>query len=326
MFNVSSKMKKSILFFLFNIYYLGLFSQSTDSLNLEFIERYKENRALSYTSPLSEIGAPSKYMLSGKLTTTYILLASKSLPIAFAIIPDFTVRARDEKSAGVRTPSFRLGGATYIRLNKDLNNYKYAELAFTHHSNGQDAEAINTDGTINTYNGNFSTNYLMAAYSFGKVNNCRERQNLHSFNHQIGLEWHKWFAYEKALENNYGFTRLLYNFSLRKYAFYNAKEHKKWKKGNTTAETKQLEKEFLRLNTDISYAVNIIRNSKITDLKKRLNIELTANYSLPFMQNVFLMATAGYYGEDPYNIYFSDHYGFLRFGISTGFIRYKVKR
>ncbi|MFC5283044.1 hypothetical protein [Pedobacter alpinus] len=307
--------KKTILANFIIFYSISSFAQANDSLNLQFIERYKENRQLSYTSPLSEIGAPSKYILSGKLTTTYMLLASKKLPVAFAVIPDFTVRVRNEKSAGVRTPSFRLGGATYVRLNNNLNNYKYAEIGFTHHSNGQDANAINTDGTINTYNGNFSTNYLTASYNFGNFTNHAAGKNYSSYNHKVGLEWHKWFAYEKALEDNYGFTRLNYNFSLRKYTFYKPKSKEKT----------QLEKEYLRLNADVSYAVNSISNSPIKGIKKRLNAELTANYSLPFMQNVFLMATAGYYGEDPYNIYFSDHYGFLRFGISTGFLKYKVK-
>ena len=116
-------MKQTVLFIILSIYSISLNAQSKDSINLQFIERYKENRPLSYTSPLSEVGAPSKYILSGKLTTTYMLLASKNSPIAFAVIPDFTVRVRNEKSAGVRTPSFRLGGATYIRLNQDLKHW-----------------------------------------------------------------------------------------------------------------------------------------------------------------------------------------------------------
>lgn len=307
--------KKTILVNFIIFYSITSFAQANDSLNLQFIERYKENRQLSYTSPLSEIGAPSKYILSGKLTTTYMLLASKKLPVAFAIIPDFTVRVRNEKSAGVRTPSFRLGGATYVRLNNNLDNYKYAELSFTHHSNGQDASAINTDGTINTYNGNFSTNYLTASYNFGNFTNHTAGKNYSSYNHKIVIEWHKWFAYEKALEDKYGFTRLNYNFSFRKYGFYQPKNKEK----------AQLEKEYLRVNADLSYAVNKLSNSPIKGIKKRLNAEITANYSLPFMQNVFLMATTGYYGEDPYNIYFADHYGFFRLGIATGFLKYKVK-
>lgn len=318
-------MKKLFLALAFLINISLVFAQNSPSANQEFIERYKENSELSYTSPLSEIGAPSKYLLSGKLTTTYLLLATKNLPIAFALIPDFTVRVRNENSAGVRTPSFKLGGTAFIRLNENVENYKYAELNFTHHSNGQDGSALNANGKINTYNGNFSTNYLTTAYRFGKFDKNLEGKSYNSYNHKLGLEWHKWFSYEKALEGNYGFTRLLYDFSFRKYAFYASEKDKKWRKsGSTNKANKSLEKEFLRLNAQFSYAVNYINNSRVTDVKKRLNAELTANYSFSFMHNVFLMAAVGYYGEDPYNIYFKDHYAFARFGISTGFIKYKI--
>lgn len=302
-----------------------LLAQYKDSINQQYLDRYKENSDFSYTSPYSEIGAPSKYILSGKLTTTYMLLGTRNSPVAFAVIPEFIVRVRNEKSAGVRTPSFKLGGSAFIRLNQNTDHYKYAELGFTHNSNGQDAEAVNTDGSINTYNGNFSTNYLTASYRFGNFSNHDTEENYDSYNHRFGLQWNKWFAYEKALEDNYGFTRLLYNFSWRKYGFYSFNNKKK-KEGNLSEKSSStLEKEYLRINTDFSYAINRLSNSNLFDLKKRLNIELTANYSLPFMQNVFLMASFGYYGEDPYNIYFQDHYAFMRFGISTGFIRYKIK-
>ncbi len=80
-----------------------------------------------------------------------------------------------------------------------------------------------------------------------------------------------------------------------------------------------------RLNTSVSYAINSLTNYQIFAPKKRLNAELSANYSFPFMQNVFLMATFGYYGEDPYNIYFRDKYAYARFGISSTFTRYKKR-
>ena len=303
------------------------YAQTLDSnlVNQEFITRYKENAELSFTSPKSEIGAPSKYIIAGKLTTTYMLLAPKNLPIAFAVIPEFTVRVRDEKSAGVRTPSFKLGGTTFIRLNKNPNQYRYAELSFTHHSNGQDGEAINPDGSINTYNGNFSTNYLSSSYRFGSFSNPSKKDRYYSNNHRIGLQWNKWFGYEKALENNYGFTRLLYNFSFRKYAIYSSENSKRWKRSSVIKPIgKQLEKEYLRINTEFSYAINKIQGYNFLAPKKRLNAELSIHYSLPFMHNVFMMAAAGYYGEDPYNIYFNDKYSYVRFGISTGFIRYKI--
>lgn len=311
---------------------LGLISsfskaQNIDSslINQEFITRYKENAELSYTSPKSEIGAPAKYILSGKLTTTYMLLAPKNSRFSFAVIPEFTVRVRDEKSAGVRTPSFKLGGTTFIRLNENPNQYRYAELSFTHHSNGQDGEAINPDGSINTYNGNFSTNYLTTSYRFGNFSKTSFKQNYSSNNHRIGLQWNKWFDYEKALENNYGFTRLLYNFLFRKYAYYSSENKGSWKRNSTNnTSNKQLEKEYLRVNTEFSYAVNKIEGYDFIAPKKRLNAEISIHYSFPFMHNVFLMAATGYYGEDPYNIYFNDKYSYVRFGISTGFVRNRI--
>jgi len=308
-------MNKLILLILFVVNTFSTFAQhNADSLkllrqnaNLTYSSIYKENSELSYTSPLGEIGAPSKYVINGKLTTSYMVLASKQLPITFSINPDFTVRVRKEKSAGVRTPSFKLGGTLYLRLSPNTKHYNYAELGFTHHSNGQDGPALSSDGTINTLNGNFSTNYLTANYRFGHFTDKETRTKYYGFHHRIGLQWHKWFAYEPVLNGDYGFTRINYDFSLRVYQ--NLKDG--------------IEKEKWRLNSSISYAINPLTNYQFFAPKKRLNAELSANYSLPFMQNTFLMGSIGYYGEDPYNIYFKDKYGYVRFGLSTTFARWK---
>lgn len=270
------------------------------SYNKNFIQFYKENSDLSYIAPKGEIGSPVKYVVSGKLTTTYMLLETNKLPVAFAVVPDFTVRVINERSVGVRTPSFRLGGVLYFRLNKSLANYRYGTLKFTHHSNGQDGDAINADGLINTRNGNFATNYLTLSYHFGNRIPMYFSRIYYSLNHEAGFEWHRWFAYEPALENDYGFTRLIYNLSLRKY---------------------KDEKENWRLNAGANYAVNTMAEYHLTALKKRLNAEISFHYRFPFMSNAFFMAAAGYYGEDPYNIYYRDKYAYLRFGISSGFLR-----
>lgn len=329
-------MKKSLLILIFCLLSFAGFAQNgridsltekKQQLNLGYTSLYKENSEMSYTSPAGEIGAPSKYVINGKLTTTYMLFGPRNLPIAFSVNPDFTVRVRTDKSAGVRTPSFRLGGTFYVRLVDDIKHYKYAQLSFTHHSNGQDGDAILADGSINTKTGNFNTNYLTAAYSFGKFTAPKSPSGIYqSYNHKLGLEWHKWFNYEPALNGDYGFTRLNYDFSFRVYQVYNGQKGG-WKKiSETNAGGKNtLEKETWRFNGQFSYAVNKYANQDFFAPKRRLNIEASANYSLPFMQNVFLMASFGYYGEDPYNIYFKDKYAFMRFGISSTFSRFKVK-
>ncbi|WP_029282640.1 hypothetical protein [Pedobacter sp. R20-19] len=315
-------MMKTLLTFAFSFLCFHLLAQDSlitrkESANTEYINLYKENADFSYTAPAGELGAPSKYVINGRLTTTYMLLGSYKSPIAFAIIPDFTVRVRNEFSAGVRTPSYRLGGALYARLNANPENYQYGELAFTHHSNGQDQDALNTDGTVNTLTGNFNANYLTASYRFGHLTETDADESYYSFNHRIGLQWYKFFRYEPALDLGFGFTRILYNFSWRKYGQIerNARNKPKVK----------TEKETWRLNTEVSYAVNKIPAKNLANLQKRLNAEINFNYSLPFMNNVFLMAAVGYYGEDNYNIYFQDHYGYLRFGLSSGFLRNRSK-
>ncbi|RZL49609.1 MAG: hypothetical protein EOP00_06710 [Pedobacter sp.] len=304
---------------------LDTINNNKQKANLAYASLYKENSEMSYTSPSGEIGAPSGYVLNGKLTTAYVF-ASRNLPLAFSINPDFTARVRSENSAGVRTPSFRLGGTFYLRLVENVKNYKYAQLSFTHHSNGQDGDAILPDGSINSKTGNFNTNYLTAAYRFGNFTNVNSNGTYYSYNHKIGLEWHKWFKYESALNGDYGFTRLNYDFSYRIYQTYNGKKSG-WKKIGTTSSkpTNTLEKENWRFNGQFSYAVNKYDHYNLLAPKRRLNVEASANYSLPFMQNVFLMASLGYYGEDPYNIYFKDKYAFMRFGLSSTFSRFRVR-
>ena len=279
-------------------------AQVRQQVNVNFIQLYKENSDLSYMAPKGEIGAPDKYIINGRLTSTYMLLASPQLPVAFAVQPDFMVRVRAEQSSGVRTPSFRLGGIFYFRLNRQVADYQYATLRFQHHSNGQDDAALNPDGSVNKKTGNFSTNALLISYNFGNTIPALNDHLDMTLNHEIVFEWHKWFHYEHILKDDYGFTRLTYNFSLRGY---------------------HPLKEVWRLNAGLSYALNPMDEYALGAMKKRLNAEASFHYSFPFMDNVFLMAAAGYYGEDPYNIYYKDKYAYLRFGISTGILRGRSK-
>lgn len=258
------------------------------------LEIYKNNREFSYVSPKGELGGPTKFVLTGRVTTSYFLLATPKIPVSFALVQDFTVKVLDQQSAAVRTPSLKLGGVWYVQMGQNATNYKYASLKFMHHSNGQDGQSLNPDLSINTRDGNFSTNYLVLSYHFG--DNVEQGMQGYTLNHDAGLQWHKWFDYERALRDDYGFTRIIYNISFRK----------------------QLEnRENWRLNAGLNYAINNMADYRMTAVKKRLNTEVSFHYSLPFMHKAYLMAAAGYYGEDPYNIYYRDKYSYLRFGVST---------
>ncbi|MFD2635887.1 hypothetical protein [Pedobacter mendelii] len=263
-------MKKHLLSFLFlNLTHSFLFAQTIDKdslaisrevANKAYVNLYKENAEFSYSSPAGELGAPSKYVINGRLTGNFMLFGSYKSPVAFAAVPDYTVRVRKEFSAGVRTPSYRFGGIFYARLNPAPLNYKYAELAFTHHSNGQDEDAVNPDGTINTRTGNFNANNLALSYRFGHLNSGSSNDSYYSYNHRVGFQWYKWFRYEPALNQGFGFTRLLYNFSWRKYG-----EIERMMKRKPQVKS---EKEIWRLNTELTYAVNKIPSKGLANLQK----------------------------------------------------------
>ncbi|RYE07312.1 MAG: hypothetical protein EOP51_33910 [Sphingobacteriales bacterium] len=290
------------------------------SANLLYQDNYIRNVDFSYVSPFGEIGAPDKYVLNTTVKTIYMVVVSEKFPVAFAVLPEITARVRQEESAGVRTPSYKLGGVFMFRLGLSEVNYRYAEAGFMHHSNGQDGPALNADGTLNTVTGNFSTNYITAAYRWGKYK-PRSAWGSYSFNHKVGIDLHRLFKFEKAIKSDYGFTRLNYQFSLRRYT-----NSALTKRRGPDAFYDNITKEVWRWNADAGYATNAIKGYGAFALERRLNIESSFHYSFPFMGNSFLMGAIGYYGEDPYNIYYRNHYGYVRFGVSSGISKYLTGR
>ena len=276
-------------------------------LNGQYIRQYLRNIDFSYVSPGGEIGAPTNYVMSAKFNAVFFLLGTEKLPVAFTLEPEVSIRVRKEVSAGVRTPSYRLAGIAHIRLGQHIDHYSYLDAGFTHHSNGQDGPALNPDGSLNTKTGNFTTNYILANYRTGNFRPGDAPGEGYSINHSVGIQLHRLFRFEKAIKSDYGFTRLVYEFSLRHYMNNGDLKH--------VAASKS--KEVWRLNAGFSYSTNTIRGYHFFSVERRANTEASFHYSLPFMPNTFLMGAIGYYGEDPYNIYYRNRYGYARFGISA---------
>jgi hypothetical protein len=71
-----------------------------------------------------------------------------------------------------------------------------------------------------------------------------------------------------------------------------------------------------------------INLDKLTDpynqFKRRINFE-AGFYKRIAAGNTALFIMGGYYGNDPYNIYYSKHYWFLRGGLSLGFFVHTSK-
>ena len=282
-----------------------LASDSARRLNGQYVDYYRANRDFSYISPGGELGAPSRYVINGELIASYFLLASPASRVSVAVTQRFMARTRTDRSSPIRTPSFRLGTQVYYRLGSDARRYRYVEAQLFHHSNGQDGPVFRPNGTVNTETGDFSTNYVQATYNWGT--HAPERQ--HGTYYHVGYRWHgQFFNHSEGLAGNYGFGRVLAQATYRRLA-------------RTTDESAATER--LRLTLQLSYVTNRLTNWPLAAAQRRLNAELSAWYIPPFSRDAGVFATAGYYGEDPYNIYFNDRYAFVRLGIAAGFTRYK---
>lgn len=274
--------------------------------NHRYNEFFRANRDFSYISPSGELGAPSKYVINGELIASYFLLDSPKSRLSVAVTQRFMARTRTDRSSPIRTPSFRLGTQVFYRLSSNVTHYKYVEAQFFHHSNGQDGDTFRPNGTYNTETGDFSTNYIQATYNWGTHLSQR-----HGTYYNLGYRWHApVFNHSEGLEGHYGFGRLLGQATYRLLT----------RTSEESAPTVTTER--VRVTLQASYAVNKLDDWSLTAAQRRLNVECSLWYIPAFSRDAGIFATAGYYGEDPYNIYFNDRYAFIRLGIAAGFTRY----
>jgi hypothetical protein len=330
--------------------------------NLEFLERVVSFSSISWvTLPFNDIGyddPKSPYILSADVSP-HFNIGGESWPVVLQITPRYQVRIlRDQLSEGdsswaVRTPSYMPGATLFVPLShsplKWARNYTsapeldngyrdlhYLGIAAFHHSNGQDGREINEDGKYNTYNGNFSTNFVEVSYNY----NIRKRlRNVSPFdcpNHEypvgyrdyygkVGYEQH--FSTAESLRGRYGRSRINASLGWIKVDNYRFTVANKAQQDDTKKIKQQVgqcyRKERYRFQVNISANVGSL-DSAHDDLYQRINVDAGCfKRILGGNTAVFLMA--GYYGHDPYNVYFENSYPFVRAGLALGFFTFTNK-
>lgn len=311
----------------------------------------------------------------------YVLHADVKTPIAIGgkfwgynslhVIPRFQVRIfQDQASVGdnslpVRTPSY-MPGAIYYTSNKRLwEKGWFGSASYFHHSNGQDQPEF-VNGRVNTYNGNFSTNYFTISIhknthsnrvvsvtgkavenflsSIYRATKClkkdpnrkyvapEESNSKFKAYWKLGLEWHPPFLTNDSFKmyNLYGRHRLNFQYSyihLPSYIEYLLSADSK----SYIQVARPQTKEMFRLIFDATYIldpryntgnINQLEAVKIGDVSRRLNASLSMHYRIPGSQYTSLFLKTGYWGSDPYNMYFQQSAWFLRVGLGMGFFGY----
>jgi hypothetical protein len=225
-----------------------------------------------------------------------------------------------------------------------------------HHSNGQDgSEYDEKTGKINVYNGNFGENlvfeFLFGQRFTGSINYLDvDTNNPHIKTPKLGevfkivwgkkVDWYYKVGYEEHFKgltnayflkkNMYGRHRLnayggaMFMSEIRDYITdkqQNSYQFCSWGPSETIERWRLtwnmnyiLDSEYYRGET-----VTTLNKVKVNDIKKRLNLWLTAYHIIGRSKFAAIFAQAGYFGSDNYNIYFNESLFHFKLGFAFGF-------
>ncbi|MBB3058897.1 hypothetical protein FHS11_005357 [Mucilaginibacter gotjawali] len=275
--------------------------------NREFNAIFEQNLAVS--SAGQEFFTPKKTLLVADLSPNFVLVNTPKLPFFFVADARINLRLFASHGDPVKSPSYMPGGTLYFRINRDYYNPRFISISYTHHSNGIEGPTSNSNGTINTDSGKFTTNFYTLTYHTGKR---LDIGNLIITRYDaLGIELHAYLiglGYTYPLKNKYGFVRINGNW---RYNIARANS-------DPVDPIKKIYSNWQRFDFQFTYIADKIYNYTTLDVKKRLNVSLKYYYQFPFMQNVSFLAGLGYRGQDEYNIFFQNSYAYATFGIAAG--------
>jgi hypothetical protein len=278
---------------------------------------------------------------------------------AMQLHPDITVRilqndpAKGDSSSPVRTPSFMPGISFFVTSdwfwNRPENKAKhYFAFKIFHNSNGQDGTHFMPDGYWNRYNGDFSDfviyEFIYGGIKNGQVKNDDKQKALignsirtaatysYYWNGSFQLSPKSSLVPDMTNYHLYGQYRTTGEIGFIWAPYYQDYVLSRDKKTKTPV-NRPVRKEIFRVYANFTYiwdydlntgSIYDLSRAKIYDITKRLNATVTFSARIPGVSFAGLFLQAGYYGSDPYNVYFEESMLFLRAGLSMGFFSFDL--
>lgn len=261
------------------------------------------NQTDSYITFPADLGNLEPLIFEANISPSFIIRKRKDSRLMGVLTSQVIIRMYNQDSYPISTPSYIPQITMYFLTgNKQASKKLTLFGRFAHHSNGQNGDFYNENGTINLLTGNFATNFIelglikssysnhLNAFKFFKSSvemhpkswMMDEMQGKYS-----GLRWYNTFiAYKLPMDDGLNKNRKA-NFSLK-------------------AETTLMLDNVNNLDT-----FNI----------KRLNARLTFYYHPKFLEDIGLFVQF-YHGMDYYNIYFNHQINTIRFGLMTEILRF----
>jgi hypothetical protein len=241
-------------------------------------------------------------MFEANINPSFVIRKREDSKLLALLTPQIRIRMYDEESFPIRTPSYIPKISVYYLLKKK-NELKYSVLFGTiaHHSNGQDGDFYNEDGSINLMSGNFSTNYLeLGIITTGFSKRLQAIKTLKS-----SLEIHPKYAMAEELRGIYSGLRWKNTFTSFKFPL--------------SKSTEEIRAEF-SLKAEVSLMLDNYNDLDFFDFN-RVNANLTFYYHPKFLADIGFFVQF-YHGMDYYNIYFDHQLSVIRFGLMTEILRF----
>lgn len=281
-------------------------AQPLDSIRVEsnFFQSIRGNQVDSYITFGQGFGNLKPLIFEGLVSPYFLLRTSRNARWGATVSPAILIRMEAERSFPVRTPSYMPKITFYHQISRKSESVKYVFLTLMHHSNGQNGNFKNNDGTYNTQTGDFSTNLVEVGAFFNKTVlpfiNTREY-------FKTSIEYHINAARSPELEGVYSFLR--WHNNIRIFRFPLPKSTIKWLENKTDLPQVQS-------NIQTTWLFGEVNNASFFDLKERLNLSFTISFRPQALNDVSFFVNY-YTGKDYYNMQFMRRIQVLRFGLQA---------
>ena len=301
-------------------YFLILLSiMATSSIfaqnNQQRFSRYiLANSEVGYITFLDGIGNMEPLWFEGKMVPNYLIRIRENSRTGAVLTPKVILRMYRTDSDPVSTPSYMPQITFYHQLkgfNPLRSNIFYLFGRVVHHSNGQDGEFFNDDGSINTTDGSFSTNYVEVGFFLAKLFSLHP--NATEF-FRSSVEYHPKNMQDKVLNDKYGNIRWHNDIKIFKFT---KDSFTSIFSGNDKMESgseNQKAKPYLRAILNTTYIFGEMEDVEAFDFSKRFGGSITLSYNPKYLEDVRLFIQY-YYGQDYYNIHFENTLSQLRIGL-----------
>ncbi len=304
-------MKRYVLILLIAMAISTIFAQNDQQ---RFSRYILANSEVGYITFLDGIGNLEQLWFEGKMVPNYLIRIRENSRTGAVLTPKVILRMYRTDSDPVSTPSY-MPQITFYHQIKDFNpgksNTFYLFGRIVHHSNGQDGDFFNEDGSINTSDGSFSTNYIEVGFFLTKLFSLH--QNATDF-FRSSIEYHPNDYQDKVLNNRYGNIRWHNDIRIFKFT---KETFTSIFSGNGKIESSsenQKSRPNLRAMINTTFIFGDMEDVDALDFSKRFGGSITLSYNPKYLEDVRLFVQY-YYGQDYYNIHFDNTLSELRIGL-----------